>query len=1090
MLNIYKASAGSGKTYTLAREYIKQLLGYRKEDGTYRLKPRQSNDHRSILAITFTNKATEEMKKRIIQELALLAEMERENKEKGEYLDYFLEIFSCTEQELRKAARSALKNLLYDFGFFSVSTIDSFFQTILRSFAREADVLGSYELELDYDSVVASGIDLLLKELNKNDSKLVDVLHLQNWLFDYMWALVMKGNDYQLFNRSSKVHENLIGFIKKINNDDFKEQERILIDYLSDSTNLDKLTKAINEEIKRLEENVAEACKKVMELAERYDYKEVVNNNVINPIKTCAEKGTYRKEEPSAAMRKAVSNADDIYKKGKQDNELRDILDIPIRNALEALIDCRAPLNILKTVSSNLYQLGLFVYVLIFINRYLLENSSILLRDTNELISKIIGAGIGDEYPDLDKIARDAPFLYERVGQQYNNYLIDEFQDTSFSQWRNIAPLVNESLANGFDNLVIGDEKQSIYRFRGSDSSLLHGLHQQKWVKDRSKVFGNSEGENTNWRSSRDIVEFNNDFFRTLSGKLGFADTYSNVCQQVASKKMTQRGHIKARVYEDRDSAFEFMKEELLRMLKNGYKPKDIVILIRKKSTGAQIIDYLQSLQNEHKDDAGFPDFRIVSEDSLFIDNCPIITFIVSRLRLIAASDVALTRHRKSNKEVAAIINRFEALKDNELTASQALINALSTTSEEIIKENKLENDLKIDLISLVESIIETHVNPTNRKQYAQYIAAFQDLVTEFVKLGRGDIRSFIKWWDDKGSKTTVQGVTDDNSINILTIHKAKGLEFPCVIIPFLDFSKKESGDIEWFKSESLPGIPDELVPPLLPLTLSKNLIETPFEKQYLEYKREMEVDDLNILYVAFTRAENELVIGIPKPSQKGESFTDQIYHTVEELHKEISTGTLIIGSPTFPKDKEKKKSAINPSGEIKIEDYELYHHPSIWEKTKLEDKFYNLDDAIERGNLLHDIMATILTVDDIPKAISTIRSTPKAKNLSESDIENVRELITKRITDPEVARWFKDYKKVFTERPISIGDGSTVRPDRIVWTADGHIDIVDYKSGHQPSEIYEKQMAEYVNQLTRMGLRNVRAYLYYLDSGKVRFMS
>ncbi len=481
---------------------------------------------------------------------------------------------------------------------------------------------------------------------------------------------------------------------------------------------------------------------------------------------------------------------------------------------------CDGQVGTLQLIAANLYQLGLLSSLAEYIDKYRRENSTILLSDTNALISRIIGT-------------EDAPFLYERVGVWFRHYLIDEFQDTSFSQWSNIRPLINESLAYEYDNLVIGDEKQCIYRFRNSDPSLLHNLHTDSMAEGRCEVRGDSISENTNWRSSSDVIRFNNTFFSALVRNLGYEEIYSNVAQQISKKHADHRGYVRVRMYDgDKKSdwlpeALENLTHELRRQLESGYRPGDIAILVRKRDEGNIIIRHLEDTV---KSDPQFPPFRIVSDASLFLGNSPTVGLIVSRLKLISATDFASGPRKKTKREIATLINSFENEKSRGASSSESLLKAiaiLESGSKDAGHEDapvadgqdsrtssvSSASETSVDLISLVEEIVSTYIPEANLKEENLYINAFQDLVTEFVGRGHGDIRSFLSWWDEKGYATPVAGAQDDSALNILTIHKSKGLEYPCVHIPFAEMTESNRPEPAWFELKSIPGIPDELLP-------------------------------------------------------------------------------------------------------------------------------------------------------------------------------------------------------------------------------------------------------------------------------------
>ncbi len=1105
MINIYKASAGSGKTFTLAREYIKLILGHKNEDGNYVLSRRHSNNHRKVLAITFTNKATEEMKSRIIHELAVIAGCEKGWDEKSPYEKYLCDTFRCSPADLQLRASDALKDLLYDFNFFSVSTIDSFFQLILRAFAHEADVSGNYDVELDDESVTAMSVDQLFQDLNHGKESRKS-RYLIRWLSNYMTQMIENGKSFNLFNRTINVHKDFIKFLCGITDDCFRANEEKIVKYLSDLTNFEKFKDSVYSEINNVKQETAEACRAACEAIDTHGLTDKVKKNFQKALTAWAATGYSPKSDNTLQtdIVKACDNIENIYNNSFVNSPLRNnTIDGLLAYAAERCKFCFRQVIELKIISDNLYQLGMFSTIIEYIDKYRRENSTILLSDTNTLLAHIIGG-------------EDTPFLYERVGQWFSHYLIDEFQDTSLSQWQNLRPLINESLSYDHDNLVIGDEKQCIYRFRDSDPTLLHNLHKEPAMEGRTKVSGDTLAENTNWRSSVNVIRFNNTLFSSIAKNLGFEDIYKNVGQQISQKHSAHEGYVKLNIFDANDDdpeekALEQLTSELRRQLSSGYRPGDIAILVRKWSEGERIIRHLEA---QKLADPSFPEFQIVSDNSLRVSRSPSVSLVISRLRLLCSSDMSASEHKKTRKDIASIINSFEVGISRGNDSSEALSSAVeSFTATTTAISSKQDDEAKvddIDLITLVESIISECVPAENLHRDNLFLTAFQDLVAEFVSHGRGDVRSFLNWWDESGFDTTVTGASDDSALNILSIHKSKGLEFPCVHIPFAEMSETNRGDISWFTIGNIPGIDLEITPPMLPLSATKAMIGTIFERQYQNIISQKQLDRLNLLYVAFTRAVDELCIGL-KTGARGNNFSNEILTglngctpdfvndliSANDVSTDIVTpftpiaidsdGAMTLGKPTVPQGKtaSAKKTAMSPSALAWMPDYYIRPGESIWENTKL-DRYKDLEVARDRGILLHDIMAHIRTPHDIPNAINTLRLAPEATSLSETDIQEIRYLITQRVNNSNVAHWFNDFKRLLIERPISIGNGMTRRPDRVVWTKDDEIHVIDYKTGSQPPEKYRKQLKEYITFFRALSHENVSGYLYYLDTGKI----
>lgn len=1102
MINIYKASAGSGKTFTLAREYIKLILGHKDEEGRYVLnRPGTRSGHGAVLAMTFTNKATEEMKSRIIHELAVLAGCERDWDEPSPYEKDLCADFACDRSRLAVAARDALLGLLYDFNRFSVSTIDSFFQTVLRSFAHEAEVSSNYALELDDEEVITMSIDRMLQSLNHGTPSR-ESHEIETWITGYMKSLIEEGNQFTLFRRGGSVQSGLIKFIANIHNDTFKENEKRIMDYLMDTGRFHRFCEMVFSRVREIRHEGVAACtgalSAVMALPDAGD---LVLKTVIDLLRDCSAGGskTYGKSELPKTVLKVIDNPEEMWKVAARRKSLTDpVVQSVVVEAIDKVAKGLETLSMLNVVRKNLYQLGLLSSVMELVDRFRRENATLLLSDTNALLSKIIGK-------------EDSPFLYEKLGVRYHHYLIDEFQDTSVSQWENMWPLLRESLAYDYDNLVIGDEKQCIYRFRNSDPSLLHNLHNERWAEGRTVVRGDSVSENTNWRSSSDVVRFNNSLFTSMARQYGFEEIYSNVEQQVSPKHAAHRGYVlmscfmPESVADPEEEALAMMARELRRQLESGYKPGDVAILVRKALEGERVIRYLEDLRLQ---DPTYPRFDIISDKSLLISHSDAVTNVISRLRMLSSSDVTIGSRRKSSREVARIINDYETVRTSGAAPDNALLTAIdrmrkraedSAAAGEPSEDTSLHG---VDLISLVESIISTHVDASLRESDNVYITAFMDLLTKFVSQGRADMRSFLQWWDETGSTMSIAGGSDSRALNILTVHKSKGLEFHCVHIPFAESTTNKS-DTAWFELPCIDGIPAEITPPMMPLTVNKTLASTPLATQYEGIKRDKVLDQTNLLYVAFTRAVDELIVGVKltksvmEPAKAGEmpSVGRMIYEAVEGA---CDTGLmplafdagmrLVIGSPTVKRgEKTDKGTAMRPSTSERMPPYESTSSESVWENTNVDnDKLNRIQVARERGLILHELMSRIRRPSDVDRAFTMLKASPDARILTEADYAALREVVEARVNDPKAREWFDGYSKAYLEREIITADGRVLRVDRVVWTASGELHVIDYKTGSQDPRRYMKQVRDYMQFFRSIGYLQIQGYLYYLDSGEI----
>lgn len=1123
MLTIYKASAGSGKTYTLTYEYIKMLLGVKDEQsGEYSLNrnPKMCDRHRHILAITFTNKSTDEMKQRIIHELAVLGGMERGWEHESPYAERLCRELHCRSEELREASAKALRQLLLDFNFFQVSTIDSFSQTVLRSFAREVDLTGNYEVDLDNDRAIAQGVRDLFESLQLNSGN-PEIRRLVSWITQYLLSELKEGRQVMIFNRRSNVHANFLKFIKEISNDDFADHYDELLEYLEDPNRLISLNTRLNELIAEEIRLIKGLCQKAVDEIESRDLAPIpgekgktndrrVAKALFDQLKIFALEG--EKKECPKSIEKASVDVEEAYKKELR-GQTDPTLDNAIKQACGAVVDGLKHLHLYRAIRANLFVVGLIERVNAHILNYRNENNTLYISDTNTILRQIIG----DD-------PTNAPFVYERLGVWLNHYLIDEFQDTSKIQWENLRPLLSEGQANGNDSLIIGDEKQCIYRFRNSDPTLLQTQVGNDFSQS-SAVRGDTIEENTNWRSASDIVEFNNSLFEKISAITGVADIYSNVRQQVSPKHRDHRGYIKMTAINGskddnlKETALETMTADIVRQLRAGYKPCDIAILTRFNADAATVIDHLMEAKTQP--DSPLANINIVSDDAMSISISPAVRLIVSHLRRMASppSPIENTSRRAAvRRDIQKMTNAYEYLCGQGKDPSAALVQAITAVKGgdavdpfEDQRDRIGQSMANYNVPSLVEQIISAYLSDEMVDSENMYISAFVDSVTDFCSQGNSDLQSFLLWWDDHGCHTKISAPLDENAVRVMTIHKSKGLEFKCVHVPFANWDMVRFMGVEWFETKdvALPGIEPGLVPVIIPLQPSSKLEDTPFREAYQRRCAEQMLDEINVVYVALTRATNELMIIYNRPSSTdGLSSVSKLLEEVlpldgmmtpydgdadspDEEREGPELTIYTIGNPTIPgHDEAKPHTTLDPIEASAMCAYRSLPREDLWAKFTIEGRKDNSptvvgEEARHRGTVLHELLSKINRADDLEDAISCMVS---AGTLFAGEAEEIGILLRESFKRPEIARWFVSHRHSIRERAIHVPDCDEIRiPDRVVETADGYIDVVDFKFGKEDPVKYSKQVRDYMELLRRMGYDRVRGFLWYVTLDKIQ---
>ncbi len=1104
MLDIIKASAGSGKTYTLAYEYIKLLLGQKGENGKYRLDKSGRERHRAILAITFTNKATAEMKQRIIKELSLLAAENAPDsglKDKSNYTAKLVKELNCSREDLKKAANDALVQLLFDFNFFNVSTIDSFFQNVLRVFAREAELTGNYDVELDDEYVLESGVSDTLASINTVGA--VGTLdaskaRLSEWLGKYMKSHVADGKGFNMFNRTSTLYETLVRFVNKMYSEEFKINSEPMLKYLEDPQKIVEFEKEIASRAIKLYKEITGKSTAIIDMladaARNYNKANIPKSDNAAKALIKVESGNF---DLGATLINAYNDEKKRYKKGATPDAA---FDAAYLDALEA-VNLEIPkYNLYRMVRDNLYALGLLGEILKNVENYRKENDMIMLSDTNDILQRIISE-------------EELPFIYERIGIGLKHFLIDEFQDTSRMQWQNMRPLLSESLSNDHDNLIIGDVKQSIYRFRNSDPKLLAG-EVQKDFSSHCSLKGRTIS--TNWRSSADVVKFNNTFFKFINTRYEIME-YNGVEQIISHKDL--KGYVKlVPVVKDEPDPLETMAAEMKRQLNMGYNASDIAVLVRKGNEVREVIGFMQK---KIKEDPDFAGLDILSDEALIVGNSNAVKLIVSILRYIDSPEQASDGRQKTAREISRLIHRFEHFINQDNEPSEALRMAMSL---EMAIKNLMPSIIDMECVSLpgiVERIIAEYVPEPARRQDVAYITAFVDEVADFCSRGAGDIHSFLKWWDKAGSSACLAFPESLDAIKVMTIHKSKGLEFKCVHIPFCDWKMLRGDETKWFKAEGIfDGFRQDIVPPLLPLKCSAgNLADTPFEEQYDVFEAEEFLDALNITYVAFTRAVDELIVCYKskeldkrcasEPVTVGDYIDEAIDHVDQNFcnsHRSEHVGKLKDADlDLFVPFKKNTFDSAPEILEIGYRDREIVEeNKEKSDVTVITPDFYDvsikdlnlrkikvvtdIDDPTDRGTFMHKILERVRHRKDLPVAV---KRQCYRLNLTSEQTREIEELLTQALSDERVEKWFDGYERVITERTALNLAAEKVeekhpRPDRVVWTAEGTVDVVDYKFGEQSPSSSRSQIRRYVAMLESMGYKNVRGFIWNVDSGEI----
>lgn len=1052
-LVVYKASAGSGKTFTLTIEYIKKLINDPKA-------------YRHILAVTFTNKATTEMKERILSQLYGIW---MQDKDSDSYLHILRDVTGKSPEEIRHRAGEALHLMLHDYDHFRVETIDSFFQSVMRNLARELELSPNLNIELNNADVLSDAVDSMIEKLDANSQVLA-------WLLDYIYEQI--SNDKR-WNVAGEVK----GFGRNIFNESYIEQGEKLREKLAKNP---QLIKTYVKELKEMEEEAMEQMKGFYEkFMEELEANGLTTDDLSN--KSRGISSYFNKlnngEIGDDIRNKTVENHLEDPKKwaAKTSPSYNTVVDLAASTLIEVLqsaetfrVKNNMIINSCRLSVQHLNKLRLLTHIDQEVRTLNHEHNRFLLSDTNALLHNLMKEG-------------DSSFIFEKIGSNIQHVMIDEFQDTSRMQWDNFRLLLLEGLSNGADSLIVGDVKQSIYRWRNGDWGILNGLN------DRIEHFPiRQETLNTNWRSEANIIRFNNEIFNASVDYLNgiyreelqedcapLQKAYSDVVQK--SSKKTDKGYIKLSfIGKDEEHSYEEktlieMGEEVNRLLAEGVQLNDITILVRKNKAIPAIADYFDK---ELK-------LQVVSNEAFRFDASASICMLIDAVRYLS--------DQQNKVALLSLLTNYQLL----VKGFEGNIDTLFRCQpEEYLPEVFFSDADRLRIMPLYELLEELYrifdVNEIKRQD--AYLFAFFDALTEYLQSNSSDLSSFIQYWDETLSGKTIP-TGEVEGIQIMSIHKSKGLEFHTVLIPYCDWTLESEVNMQlvWCQPDEAPY--NEL--DLVPMYYSPKMASSVYRKDYEEERLQLWVDNLNILYVAFTRAAKNLIIWTQekKSRRMSELLSNIIPVVAQRLDADYEIdGTFEWGELMPSVSKEEKdvtnKLAMKPE-KLSIQMQSLAHEIEFKQSNKSADFIKGLDADesddrfINRGQLLHHLFSVIKTKDDIDRAIDQLMFEGVID--SREMEKEIRDLTEDAFAMPQVQDWYSGNWKLFNECAIIYqknGMLQTRRPDRVMMNPD-HTIVVDFKFG-KPNKKYAKQVKEYMNLLSEMGYSNISGYIWYVDEKRI----
>jgi ATP-dependent helicase/nuclease subunit A len=1049
--SIYRSSAGSGKTRTLAKEYI--LLALKRPDY-----------YRYILAMTFTNKSMQEMKDRILRYLSDFA--------KGESDDLLQEIFGQLKEEskdwtikkIQQRSKEVLDLLLHRYSDFSVSTIDAFFQRIIRSFARETRMVGNFRLEVDNAMVLEEAVNLLMDKLTDNEQ-------LRQWVLQFSMDQLLEGKKWDI--RSS-----LIKFSHEIFKEDFKRVEKDVMDVVANKKAFTTFSSNLWNEVKALENLVFKAAAELLADFEKnglsasdfnygnsrsiFAYVKIITKTIQLPGSRIEGLIEDSKKWPSSSTTQKqliLSKAEASWLP-----KLASIIELLERD-YKKYVSARLVLD-------NLYLFGLISDVSGTVKEYLKENNLMLLSDSSKFLNTMM-----DEH--------DASFLYEKVGSFYRHFLIDEFQDTSGLQWSNLKPLLQNGLAQNYRSLIVGDIKQSIYRWRGGDLTILQDQVKQTIGEDMTDL----HTLDTNYRSHSSVVHFNNAIFHSASQLIAEQTgtdfpqkAYKDLNQKVAR---TQReGYVNIEFLdaaEDEDGKSSFDESSLQRLpllleslQLQGVKLKDIAFLVRDNNDGQKITQRFIKYQAT----SAKPTFKydVVSNESLLLEQSVSVVILVNALRLVQNFNDQVAR--------AHLAYEYQKILSNQQDRNDDLIFSGSSHSDfdnlvptAFVQQHKTLSTIPLqEMVELLVSIF----NLGSRTLEIPFLQSFQNVILEFSQREKNDLPSFLTWWQEHKEKKAVQVAGGVDAAQIMTIHKSKGLQFSYVIIPFLDWNldHQSKGPIMWCKSEE----PIFKGSGYLAIKYKKELTDTYFSDYYEMERQRSYLDNLNLLYVAFTRAENGLIAFAPntKENKKG------TFSKVGQLVKKTIDQNSELKAYWIPASNQLRMGAIEPKEQMEEKDssimlksYPVYPWRERWEVRNDKNSFGKQDEKrtkIDYGIFFHSLMANIVTKEDIDKEITHVILNG---NVQEAQRQELTDVIHWIVDHADLKKCFLASVKTKIESVILLPN-EECRVDRFA-AVDEIAYVIDYKTGVKRAKDMD-QVRKYMTTILPMGYKKVKGYLVYVS--------
>ena len=1036
---VYNASAGSGKTFTLVKEYLKILL--------------QTSDPKKfqqILAVTFTNKAAAEMKERVINNLRVFSK-EDILVHKTEMFQQLEEELSITDTVLNRRAGKVLDNILENYSAFNITTIDSFTHRLIRSFAFDLGLSLNFDVEMDAKSLLSEAVDTLISKIGK-DKELTSILidfSLEKANEDKSWDITRELNEIAqiLLNENDNTH------IQKI-------QEKPIQDFIDLKTNLFKKQKNI-------EQGFIEIGKEGIEIIDGFDleHKDFYYSQFPKHFLNLCNNPEKLSFDPSKGLSKSIQQ--NIYYTKNKPDEVKTAIDSIINPLLELYSKSEKlyqEYSLNKLFLSSLIPLAVLSNINKTLDEIKHEKNIRLNAEFNQIISKNL-----QEQP--------VSFIYERLGEKFKHYFIDEMQDTSILQWQNLIPLIANALSQeGTSLLLVGDIKQSIYRWRGSEPEQFLKLSSSENSKANNPFYIPKQIQplDINYRSYGQIIDFNNGFFQHISqffNKPEYAHIYVNENQQKQNTK--QGGYVQLSFIEEglkadnKELVYAEKVLQIINNLENEFNKNEICVLTRTRKQGVSIADFLT--------DNGID---VISSETLLLKNSDKVIFIINLLTYLQNN-----ADKEAHLDILYFIYEYFHHTEDKHSFFKSFLDLNIDVFFSRLKSKRIDFEFAVyadlSLYESVEYIIRSFDLNTTSDAYLQF---FLDEVLQFSQKKTTETAAFLEFWNEKKDALSIFVPEEKNAVRIMTIHKSKGLEFPIVIYPYeLDIYKELNPKV-WYEisnSEDFKNFNSLLI------NYNKSLEFTGVtgEELYKAHRNELELDSFNLLYVALTRAVEQLyiILETKKVNENLRTSSQFFTHYLQSVQQWDENQTeYCFGNPKRISNKTVPSESNIELNELISTSWHSHNIAIVANSSLLWDN--EIQDSIVYGNLIHELLAHIKTRDDIDETIETYVIKGIIAN---NQALEIKKILTKVTMHPELENYYQQNITVYNEKEILTLTGEIIIPDRMIIKDNNEVIIIDYKTG-RPDKKYHDQLNNYASIIGELGYKVIKKLLVYLGENIV----